>query len=286
MKTASADLIDLLAVGEYRMADLYTITLADGTVLRYTGADRALSVASHTWQPVVIKRSRTRLVLGIEVDSMDLTLYPDAALTLAGLPFVQACHAGALDGADVLVERAFFERWPDPTGGAIKTGVAHLFEGSVAGVDLDGLEIGIKVVSYLERLNIKMPRNLYQAPCANALYDGHCAVSKLAHEVSGSVASGSTRGVIQSALGQATGWFDMGTITFTSGANNGVSRSVKAFAGGQFTLSVPLAITPALGDTFDAYPGCDQTLTTCASKFSNTARFRGMPWIPIPETAY
>lgn len=286
MKAASADLVTLLALPEYRMADLYTFTLADGSVLRYTGADRALPVAGQTYQPAVIQRSRTRLVLGIEVDSLDLRLAPHSGMNLAGVPFAQACHAGALDGANVLVQRAFFERWPTPNDLPARSGTVHLFEGNIAGVDLDGLEVAIRVVSYLERLNIKMPRNLYQASCGNTLYDAHCGVNRIARQVSGSVAGGSTRAVLQSGIGQAAGWFDLGTIEFTSGANKGVARSIKAYAAGRFTLSVPLAITPSPGDTFLAYPGCDQTLSTCTGKFANTARFRGFPWIPIPETAY
>lgn len=37
---------------------------------------------------------------------------------------------------------------------------------------------------------------------------------------------------------------------------------------------------------FTAYPGCDKTNGSggCA-KFANTARFKGFPFVPVPETA-
>ena len=47
---------------------------------------------------------------------------------------------------------------------------------------------------------------------------------------------------------------------------------------------MPLPNVPAVGDTFSVFPGCDKTKTTCAGKFSNIARFRGFPFVPVPET--
>jgi hypothetical protein len=40
----------------------------------------------------------------------------------------------------------------------------------------------------------------------------------------------------------------------------------------------------ASGATFTVRAGCDKTQGTCTTKFSNLARFRGMPYIPVAET--
>jgi hypothetical protein len=57
-------------------------------------------------------------------------------------------------------------------------------------------------------------------------------------------------------------------------------------APGTVSLIAPFPTAPASGDAFQIYPGCDKTLDAngCA-KFANTARFRGFPYVPSPETA-
>ena len=65
---------------------------------------------------------------------------------------------------------------------------------------------------------------------------------------------------------------------------SGISRTVKSYAGGQFVFILPLPYDPTVGDTFSVYPGCDKTQAVCQSKFNNVARFRGFPFIPVPET--
>ena len=89
-------------------------------------------------------------------------------------------------------------------------------------------------------------------------------------------------------LTQADGYFDQGQITFTSGANNGLSRLIKSFkhTSGAITLATPLPTAPAAADTFTALPGCDLSMATCTSKFSNLLHFRGTPFVPTPETAF
>ncbi|MCX8254020.1 MAG: phage BR0599 family protein [Beijerinckiaceae bacterium] len=78
-----------------------------------------------------------------------------------------------------------------------------------------------------------------------------------------------------------------GTITFTSGANAGVSATVKSVAAGaSLTLAYPLQAAPAPGDAFTVYQGCDHRLTTCQSQFANQANFRGFPFVPPPTVAF
>lgn len=83
-----------------------------------------------------------------------------------------------------------------------------------------------------------------------------------------------------------TGWFDLGYLTFTTGANAGTTWAIDTYgAGGVVTLRRPLFFAPSTGDAFTAYPGCSKTLTVCNYKYSNLANFGGFPFIPTPETA-
>lgn len=282
MKTGRGNIQARLDAGNFRMADLFTITLLGGQAIRLTSADIALTVNGFTHQPAIIKRTRTRAVLGIEVDTMTLTISPTADLTVLGNPFLQAVHAGALDGAEVLVERIFMESW----GNTATAGFVHLFEGSVASPLVDGAKAVIKVKSMTDQLNVMMPRNLFLPSCGRVLYRSGCGVDRALYATGGIVLSGSNKTALLAGLNKPDGYFNQGYMMFTSGLNSGVIRTIKSHTMNLLNLSLPLAYLPAAGDTFTVYPGCDKTLATCSAKFNNIIKFRGFPWIPVPETAY
>jgi hypothetical protein len=63
-------------------------------------------------------------------------------------------------------------------------------------------------------------------------------------------------------------------------------KSWVAGSPGTIALLAPFPNAAAAGDAFTIYPGCDKTLDAngCA-KFANTARFKGYPYVPDPQTA-
>lgn len=271
----------LVSNNQFVMADLFTFTLVGGMVLRYTTADADLVVAGNVFlgSDVLIERGRVRTVLGLEVDTLDLRINALPEHVIGTTPFLQAMRNGALDGAAVKVERYFTPAW-----GSAQYGTVTMFSGKVADLDVGRFGGRLRVNSDLHILNIQMPRNLYQPGCLNTLFDGACTLAKAAWGVNSSVGSGSTSAVINCGLGQASGWFDMGTISFTSGVNIGVTRSIKQYAPGVISLMNPLVSAPADGDTFTAYAGCDKQQATCSGKFNNLANFRGFPYVPAPES--
>lgn len=284
MKTASTELIALLnSATQFIMADLYTITLPSGTVLRYTSADIDITHGAHVYSSrgPLIKRGPTRVVIGLEVDTLDLTVAADATHMLDGEPFVAGATKGSLDGASVMLQRAFLTDWTAPP-----VGVVVLFFGRVSDVSGSRTEVKVTVKSDLELLNVKLPRNLYQASCLHTVYDAGCAVNKMALSVMGSITgTNGTRSWLQSNRTESASWFDQGVISFQTGSNAGVQRTVKAYSNGQFWFALPLPKLPQVGDNFTVFPGCDKTQSTCAAKFSNLSRFKAYPYIPIPETA-
>lgn len=287
MKSASPTLIALLSSArQFWMADLYTFTLVDGTVLRYTSADIDIATGGNTFSHngPIISRSRTKVALGTAVDQLDLNITATAETLLSGLPWLQAITNGALDGAQVKLERAFAASPEDAMSGNI-AGTVNLFEGRVSDTTTDSLTSKVIVRSWLEVLNTPLPRNLYQPPCGNSLYDTGCGVSRAAYAAFGAAASGSTRQSINCGLGNPAGYFDIGEIVMTSGQNLGVIRTVRAYTPGVVALAYPLPKPVSVGDTFTIYPGCDKRLTTCDTKFGNKPRFRGTPFVPVPETA-
>lgn len=282
MKSASAPLIALLnGSQQFMMADLYTLTLIGGGVYRYTSWDGDQTWGGNVFSSVggLFKRSNVRTIIGCEVDELNFTVTAAPTLLIAGVPFLQAVRTGLLDGAMLLLERAFMSVPPAVVGTLIH------FDGKMSTATVSRNEASPKIKSFLELLNVAMPRNLYQPGCLHTLFDVDCTLTKSAWKVSSSILAGSTAALLNVSVVQAAGWFSLGTVTFTSGANAGLSRTVKQHVSGQLQLILPLPVAPTVGDTFDAYPGCDKMQATCSAKFSNVAHFRAMPFIPVPETA-
>lgn len=281
MKSASQNLINLLrsANALYR-ADLLTFTLSDGTVLRYTNADIPLTIGGNIYQRGIrFVRDKVTVKAGVEVDTLQLTIYPDDADTLEGTPFLQAVKNGALDSGTAQLDLVLTDDWNKDYGSIVQ------FYGRIGDItQATRTQVQLEVKSYLELLDTQMPRNLFMPGCQNTLFDAGCALAKANWAIAGSVGGGSTTSQINAALGQADGYFSQGHVQFTSGANNGATRMVKAYQGGSFSLVYPLLEAPVAGDTFTIYPGCDGQQNTCSGRFNNLSHFRGQPYIPLPET--
>ncbi|MDY7537681.1 DUF2163 domain-containing protein [Undibacterium sp. RTI2.1] len=312
MKSASTALVNYLnTTRQLLMADLYTITLVGGYVVRYTGADIDLVYQGNTFKKFNIARSRTRCSVGVEVDTLKVTVDALPIHLLNGASWLNAAQRGALDGASLQLQRVFMQTWGDTSLGGVL-----LFQGRVSDVQVGRTQAQLQVKSDLELLNTKLPRNLYQSGCLNTIYDNGCGINKASAAVSGivtggtlttvggirvltdaasspgSITVGNSTGaydVIDNRLyASATGWtddyFTLGTIRFNSGANAGVLRSVRLFSSNVFTLQIPLVGLCQSGDSFTAWPGCNRTLDSCIGKFNNRPNFKGFPFIPSPET--
>jgi len=274
------------------MTDLHTVTLAGGTVFRWSGHDVPLSDGTNTWiLGPGIKRSRVRFAVGVDVDSMQITLTDNAETTIGGLPLLQFIRAGGLVGAQWQVDRAF-----GAFGDSQPRGALLWFAGRVAGVRrIDRYAADLTVKSDLQLLDVSVPRDVYQTGCLNTLYDASCGASRSAFLVTGS-ASGATNSArttfAASGLAQAAGYFDLGVIVMTSGAASGQQRTVKLHTTGSITVIRPWTASIAPGDTFSIWPGCNKSPSDAngCPKFFSTPNvklhYRGHPYIPKPETVF
>ena len=273
----------LNAGGPITKADLYTVTLLDGTVYRWSAADVAIAIAGSTWSlGPGLQRSRVTWSVGISVDTMQLTITDNVGTTINGQSLMAFIRSGGLLGAQVQVDRAF---WGVGQTGPV--GTLLWFVGRVGEIDsASRFDSTLIVKSPLELLDVQVPREVYQPGCLNTLFDSACGLTRAAFLVNGTVTGASivANTTFAHGLGQAAGWFDLGVVRFTSGANAGISRTVKQHSIGSIKVLQPLPFPVAAGDAFSIYPGCDKTLATCTAKFANKARFRGHPYIPVAET--
>jgi uncharacterized phage protein (TIGR02218 family) len=290
MRAASTALQNILSSGVALRADLYTITLAGGAAtFRFTTHELPLVVGGQTFgTQLLFTRGKVTQSVGLQVQTTELQIapqldHPDGAFAINGVPFLHAVNDGALDGAHILMQKLFLASRDDTSPGAL-----WWFQGRGSTARAGGMVAYVPVASDIEILNIAMPRHVYQAGCVHTLYGPNCGLNKASFEVSGSTAGTPTVLTIPTNLGQADGYFDLGILRITSGPLTGVQRVVRshAAAGGTLRLVSPLPSAPASGVGIAVTPGCDKRQTTCASKFSNLAKFRGYPYIPVPETLY
>ena len=127
--------------------------------------------------------------------------------------------------------------------------------------------------------------DLYSPACRAALGDARCGVDLVEHSVSGEVAvPESLLQFTDAGRDEESGLFDHGKMTFSSGANAGLSMEVKHYqklvSGGRFTLAMPLPYALEAGVSYSVSKGCDKSLGTCHSRFGNVANYRGEPLVP------
>jgi uncharacterized phage protein (TIGR02218 family) len=283
VKAASPALLALLASSDrFIMADLYTITLVGGSVLRYSAAPTALSVDGYTFElGPRFERSKTRVVIGTQVDELEVKVYPERTDLIGGVSFLQATWQGQLDGALLQLERTFMPAYGDTSAGTVV-----LFAGRISDIECTRTGIDLKCRSHLELLNIQMPRRLWQSSCAHLFGDAMCQFDRSSLQTVFLAGPGSSPAQIASSLNPTpSNLYVQGTIIGVSGANTGSSRTVANMGEGWVYVKLAFLSQVLVGDRFQLLPGCDRTLAACTNVFNNAIHFGGFPYIPTPETA-
>ena len=115
MKAASTAVKTLLATRQFWACDLYTLTLANGTVLRFAGGDcdvqdsqgnvYACGGMSGPYWGLKDDQAQIHSSLGTGVDTVTIGVLPGAA-TIFGMPYLQAVALNIFDGALLRIEQA------------------------------------------------------------------------------------------------------------------------------------------------------------------------------------
>jgi uncharacterized phage protein (TIGR02218 family) len=283
MKLASPALIALLnSSTQFVMADLYTFTLVGGSVLRYSAAPTAIFANGFTFAlGPKFERSKTKTVIGTQVDELDIKIYPETTDLIGATPWLLAAWQGQFDGALLQLERAFM-----PTYGDTSPGTVVLFAGRVSDIDCSRSGIDLKCRSHLELLNIQMPRRLWQSSCTHVFGDAMCQFDRASLQASFACLLGSTETEILSAINPTpAGLYVQGTIIGLTGMNAGYSRTISGMSSGTISVKLAFLTLPVTGDQFQLLPGCDRSLASCTNVFNNAIHFGGFPYVPTPETA-
>lgn len=258
----------------------------DGEVLRQTSHDAAITVSLNTDEyslngeyvsnALSFQASALRTSSDLSVDNLDV----DALLDAAG-----ATEEDVITGRfDAAWYTLFLVNWRDPANSGIvmKRGIVgnvRVFAESLLKGELLGLS------QFLNQLTMEV----YGPVCRAELGDSRCQVDLAGFTLTGDVDSISvqrrifTSGarLVGSPGPDAAGWYQYGTMAFTSGANTGVEVEVKTDDGtGEFELFEPLPFDLQIGDTYTVTAGCDKKRITCRDKFNNIVNRRAEDFIP------
>lgn len=271
-------------------ADLYTIRLLSGEVLRITAADINIAWAGETWlspaqAPVpIFDRGDITFEAGLSVDQLEIEIKHGHEIKVVGMSWPMAIRVGLLDGADVELVRAvgYF-------GSGVVVGVIPRFTGRIGPTEPGRTQSRITVDSHLAYLNAPVPGALYQPSCGKTVYGPACGLPRASRETHVTVTTVSPDGLTVGVSGAAlvADKYLGGFARFT-GAGANVSQEVTVWGNASAVVTLLYAFPAQLkiGDTLALAPGCAKTAAACAALDPSgwRDRFGGHPHVPVPET--
>lgn len=263
-------------------AELLTFLAPDGSVIaRWTDADIPVTCNGKTYGlgPSITLGQITRQI-GTQPSSMDVTLEYDDTVTINGVWLSTYIASNAFINSTLVYVRAY-----GATPGNV-VGTLPRFVGRIAGLkDTGETSAQLTVTDNRDLLNVQVPPDQYQPPCLHLVFDEGCKLDVNDYRVDGVIQAGSNTLNLLTNFSGPDGDLNLGKITFTSGANSGLQRSIKVQGGGAIGLVRALPVAPAPGDKFWTQPGCDLTMVRCKDRFNNLAHYKGQPFIQTNETA-
>jgi hypothetical protein len=245
--------------------ELYDFTIQGATSRYYTDFRADLSVLSKTYLSVPISRSD---IVGGGSESRPIEIHmPYNLALLDDLAF-------SVPPRDIKIEIRRYH------GNIANVGL--LWTGYVTSVRIVGRTATIRASSILgDRLDSPIPAVSYKPLCNHFLYDDRCTIDPALFKTSTTIASiGSDPKIITvNTIGGVGHAYEGGEVVRTS---DGERRMILAQSGTQLTLMREFR-SLAVGNGVDVYDGCDHTIDTCLSQFSNVVNFGGHPYIQTKD---
>ncbi len=272
MRTISSELKTHIEGEVTTLATCWKLTRRDSEVYGFTSHDMDILFDSVTYKAATgFTPSSIQSSVALNVDNLDAEgMLSDDGITEADI------MAGKYDFAEIEI---FQVNYADLTQGSLKLRRGWLGEVSFH------KNYFIAEIRGLTQLLSQRIGELYSPSCRATLGDARCTVNMAAHTVTGDVTTAvSSQEFVDSARSEATGLFNFGTITFTSGDNIGLSVEVKEYflqgGAGRIILALPMPYAISFGDSYSLTKGCDKTASTCHGRFNNILNFRGEPAVP------
>jgi uncharacterized phage protein (TIGR02218 family) len=269
MKNISIELATHIAGEVTTLATCWKLTRRDGVLFGFTDHDADIMVDSVIYKAASgFTPSAIQNTSSLSVDNLDVE-----GMLSAGNITESDILAGLYDFAEIEI---FQVNYNDTSQGKLK-----LRRGWLGEVSLVKQQFVAEVRGLTQRLSQTIGE-LYSASCRATFADSRCKINAVIYTISGTVtASVSNQEFKDASIIEASGAYDFGKITFSSGANIGLSMEVKEFtSGGKVTLVLPMPYNIAIGDGYSMTQGCDKTIATCTNQYNNVVNFRGEPHVP------
>ena len=268
MKSASTQLAAHVASETTTLATCWKVTRKDGAVLGFTDHDQNIVFGGLIYEASTgYTRSAIHTIADLSVDNLDIQSALDSETLIA-----DDLRDGLWDNAEVEI---FLVNWQNLSQGRIL-----LKRGSIGQVELQDNVFKAELRGLTQSLQQQIVE-LYTPDCRADLGDARCKVNLAPLTVTGTVTAATDRyGFTDASRTEADGTWNGGLVTWTGGANAGRKMEIGSFAGGAFTLFLPMPSAIAVGDAYSLQPGCDKSFATCKARYGNGNNFRGEPYVP------
>lgn len=278
MLAIPANLIGLCLGQTKRFAHAWKFTRTDGTVFRLCSHDRTLTIAGESYAPMGSPvPTATRREAGLRDNNKDLS----GAIRSDAFKH-EDLRSGAWDNCQL---DEYVVDWRYSFAGILWA--SRYWLGKAV---FDGESWLVECSGMIRWLSQRVGKNYERSCDVDRLGSTECGVNIASFTVSSVVVDGMLDGektrIIRATTGSlgsfSDAYFALGEVVFTSGSNNGLSGEIKTYTNAtrdiELQLPMPFPVLPA--DTFNLIAGCDRRASTCLTKFSNRANFRGFEYIP------
>ena len=280
MKTIPSGLATHYAGKATSIVYFLLLTRTDAQVFGFTSHDRDITISSQLYRsaPGLLITSIVNSA-GFQVDNLELTTLDD------GTTFSRADVLGGVwKNAKFSIYKG---NWT-----SISDGLEAVLAGTVGEATLAASSLVFELrglQQYLQQpvgdVSSKTCRaHFADFPTVNN--NNRCRLVSATYTFTASVTSVTSNQVFTaSSLAQAADYFGEGVLTWTTGPNAGLRQKVRTHAtGGVITLSLPMLLTVAIGNSFSIIAGCRKRLTEdCKTKHNNVINFQGEPHRPTTD---
>jgi len=244
--------------------ELYEFT-RDSQIWRYTSSDQDVTFQGSVFLAVPIQRPL--IEQSQDPGRKPLTLTATRSLSFAA----QYVQSPPTDVVSLVIRRYHTED--------IDSQTVVVWMGRVINVKFEINEVAIRCEPIFTSLKRPALRRLYQATCPHVLYGPVCRFVRtgLQLDTSVNVTDGTSLTSVDF-TGQPAGFYTGGFVEWTNeGATD--KRFILSHTGGGIIINIPFTGLED-GASVRVFPGCDHTLNTCVTKFSNEENYGGFPYIP------
>lgn len=234
-------------------------------VWRYTSAEADITFDGHTWTSMPVMRSSVQSSQELARNSLKVTVPRN-------LPVAELFRVTSPTEVLALTIRRYHRQ--DENAVAV-------WVGRVLNCEWQGAQAELNCEPVSTSLRRPGLRRLYQKQCPHVLYSASpgCGVDRDLHKIETTVAAIAGNELVVDALLDRP--YAGGYVEWEPTPGILERRFIRDFVASELVLLLTLPFQGiAVNDPVTVYPGCDHTMATCDTVYSNVENYGGFPYIP------